>query len=108
MMGMRISAGLLAVLAVEVPTADPIVEMAKLFGLTGLLVWFVFWSRKDKEASDRRWEDTNEKMFGVIREQTEAAKESADAQREQTKIVGRLVEELEKRHCLHEHIKALD
>ena len=119
MMGMRIVAGMITVVASEIPNADPLIELMKLGIVSALLLWFVVWARRDKVNSDQRWEETNKQMFDAIRYQvqtqeqsTAAAKAHVDASREHTaalqeqiKITRALVEELRERPCLHGHIK---
>ncbi|MCP4639445.1 MAG: hypothetical protein GY851_03380 [bacterium] len=93
-------APLLFIFAVDAPTADPMIELAKYGAMGVLLGWFVYWSRKDKVRSEQNWEKTNEKMFGVIKDQTEAAVAQAEAVKKQTRVIEKLSHDMRERPCL--------
>jgi hypothetical protein len=71
------------------------------YGVIGaLLISFIWWSRADKEKSDKKWDDTNAAMMEMIRGQTTAATQATDAAREQTEAVRDLSAALRERPCL--------
>lgn len=71
------------------------------YGVIGcLLLSFIWWSRADKEKSDKKWDETNAAMMEMIRGQTTAATEATVAAREQTEAVRDLSAALRERPCL--------
>jgi hypothetical protein len=109
---------ILTVLAVDALSGDILIEFARSspYGIIGLLLgWFVWWSRKDKLSADTRLDGISKQMYDIVEKQTKAIEEHAAATREysqtiqkQTAVLEELVEILDKRPCLHSHIKALD
>ena len=90
----------LLLFAVDTSTVDPMMELAK-YGAMGILLgWFVYWSRKDKVRSEQNWDKTNEKMFSVISEQTEAAVAQVEAVKKQTRVIEKLSHDMRERPCL--------
>lgn len=85
-------------LAADVPTGEFWTEAAK-FGLIGLLLLlFVWWSRKDKETADTRWNELNKALLAAVAEQTQAQKEASQAQAQTALALERLTEELRRRN----------
>jgi hypothetical protein len=91
----------LAIVVAAEPAAPDLPTALIQYGAIGILLgFFVWWSRSDKVASDRRWAEVNEKMFSMQERQIEALNYSADASKEQTRVMEELNAAMRDRPCM--------
>ena len=71
------------------------------YGVIGaLLLTYIWWSRKDKEKSDLKWDATNAQMFDMVEQHATKMTEATEAIREQTRELNDLNLALRERPCM--------